>query len=442
MNAVLLLFLLLSSGLARAEEASAPHTLTLEAALARGRASNPSVRVAAAEHEAGDARADRARAPLLPQLTGTASYARTTGNFIPRPGQLPSTSTGVVQASREPTWDLYNSFTFGLSASVLLYDFQGSIDRYRAAKETRRGLEERVRAAELSVDLAVREAFFRARAQRALLGVARETLENDARHLAQTEAFVQVGTRPEIDLLQVRTDLANARVSLVQAENAYALAKANLQRAMGVEGPADFEIADDTLPPLPDEGASLDVLLKQALAQRPDVVALERDLRASTLSERAAKGVFGPSLTASTAATEGGTQLDELRWNWNAGVQLNWPLVRGGASFAEVREARANVRRAEASMADLRQAVRLQIEQARLALTAAQATLAAAGEAVENARARLRMAEGRYEAGVGNAIELGDAQVARTQAEAQSVSAEYDLSLARAQLLGALGRAR
>jgi outer membrane protein len=50
------------------------------------------------------------------------------------------------------------------------------------------------------------------------------------------------------------------------------------------------------------------------------------------------------------------------------------------------------------------------------------------------------LAEGRYDAGVGNVIELGDAQVALTSAEVQAVQADYNISSARAQLLNALGR--
>ena len=50
------------------------------------------------------------------------------------------------------------------------------------------------------------------------------------------------------------------------------------------------------------------------------------------------------------------------------------------------------------------------------------------------------LAEGRYQAGVGNIIELGDAQVAQTSAAAQAVQAEYNLATARAQLGRALGR--
>ena len=88
----------------------------------------------------------------------------------------------------------------------------------------------------------------------------------------------------------------------------------------------------------------------------------------------------------------------------------------------------------------MRQQVRLGVEQARLAVRAAKAALGAAVEAEVNAREQLRLAEGRYAAGVGSIIELGDAQVAETTAAAQRVQADYNVSTARAQLLNALGR--
>jgi outer membrane protein len=439
---MLLTFALATPALA---EQPTGRVLTLDAALQRARKLNPTLHSAVAQREAADARADRARAALLPQLTGTASYQRTTGNFVPRPGQLPRATTltdGTATRSNSESWKLYDFFNFGATASVLLYDFQGSIDRLRGAKETRRAFEERTRAAELAVDFAVRDAFLRARAQRELVAVTLEALANNQRHVEQIQAFVEVGTRPEIDLMQVRTELANARVQQVQAENAHAMAKADLQRAMGVEEQVDFEVADERLPPLPDERASAEELLEKALSARPDVSALQRELRANEFSATAARGAFGPTVTASTTLSEAGRELDDLHFNWNAGVQLNWPIVRGGASVAELREARANTRRVVANIAELRQTVRLQVEQARLGIVAAEAVLEASAEALANAKARLTLAEGRYEAGVGNVIELGDAQVALTQAEAQSVSAEYSLSMARAQLLSALGRSR
>ncbi len=48
--------------------------------------------------------------------------------------------------------------------------------------------------------------------------------------------------------------------------------------------------------------------------------------------------------------------------------------------------------------------------------------------------------ECRYETGVGNAVELGDSQLALATAAAQRVQSDFNLSASRAQLLRALGR--
>jgi Outer membrane efflux protein len=84
--------------------------------------------------------------------------------------------------------------------------------------------------------------------------------------------------------------------------------------------------------------------------------------------------------------------------------------------------------------------VRLEVEQARLAVRGAKSVLAASGDALVNAREALQLAEGRYQTGFGSIIELSDAQVALTAAAQQKVQAEYSLSQARAQLIKALGR--
>ena len=64
----------------------------------------------------------------------------------------------------------------------------------------------------------------------------------------------------------------------------------------------------------------------------------------------------------------------------------------------------------------------------------------AAERSLANAKARLDLAEVRYRTGVGNGIELSDAQLAATSAAFQQLQATLKLDTARAQLLKALGR--
>ena len=107
--------------------------------------------------------------------------------------------------------------------------------------------------------------------------------------------------------------------------------------------------------------------------------------------------------------------------------------------MSQVREQRENLAALQAQLATLRQQVRLDLESAPQ-VRASKATIAAASEALQNARERLRLAEARHRTGVGSIIELGDAQLALTATSAQVVQTDYALANARSLLLRALGQ--
>jgi outer membrane protein len=410
--------------------------LTLEEAVRTAEVHQPQMHQAHAERDVADARADQALAPMLPQVNAAAIYQRTTANRVLRIGTDPR----IVAAQPPARHDLWNSFRFEVTATQLVYDFGQSTGKFSAGKAAAKAQAQTERATRLSVIASARLAFFAALAHKELVSVARQAVDNQKRHLDQVEGFVQAKTRPQIDLAQARLDLANAEVQLIQAENAYDAAKAGLNQAMGVEQGTDYELANASIPPVPGEEGPTDALVTQALRARPEFVSLTEQARAEEARVSSALGAYGPTLSVGAGATERGQELGQLRWNYYGLVALSWPLFDGLATPAHVREARANLAVVQARTEALRQQLRLDIERARLALRAARSTLNAAGRALDNAEERLRLAEGRYEAGVGNAIELGDALLARSAAAAQKVQADYLLSAARAQLRQALGR--
>jgi outer membrane protein len=409
--------------------ARSARVLSLNQAVQTALAHQPRLRQAQASSRAAEARSDQALAPMLPQLTASASYQRITGSA--RSDQTATGGSGVTSV---------NSFNFGVSARQLVYDFGQARGRWRAAQANADVQRQSSEATRLEVTLAVKNSYFQARAQSALVDVARETLANQQHHLAQIEGFVEVGTRPRIDLVQARADRARAELNLVNAENGYAIAKAGLAQAIGAEAAADFEVSDEALPEIPGEDAASAQLLSQALATRPDVQAAVGTVRAQELSAKALQGAYGPTLSVATSLSEGGQELDNMRWNWVAGAELVWPIFQGGVTQAQVAEARANIDVTNAQVSALRQQVLFEVEQARLGIRSAKKAIVTAEQLVENSRERLLLAEGRYQAGTGSIIELGDAQLALTAAQGERVQAEYSLATARAALLNALGR--
>ena len=397
----------------------------------------PQVLVARSNTDVAEAEADVARSPMLPQVVGQASYTRQTGNFAPRPGSLPAgfgAGGGSVFSTSYDYWNL------NLAGTQLLYDFGQTYQRFKAARlnvDVQRYGEQ---VARLQVLLNVRTAYFGARAQKELVSVARETLDDQNRHLTQVQGAVQVGTQPPIALAQQKAACANARVTLIQAQNNYATAKSQLNQAAGIVGGTDYDVGDEELGPLDDEDQPLDALAARALEARPEMAVFVKQRQAQQATLSSARGGYGPTLSASAGASEAGLTLSTMVPNWNAGVLLDWPIFQGGLTQAQVHQAEAGLSGIEAQKAGEVLQVRLQVDTARLAVRAAKAIIGAAEEARDSAHEQLRLAEQRFATGVGNIIELDDAQVAYTTAAAQVVQARFGLASARAQLLAALGR--
>lgn len=131
--------------------------------------------------------------------------------------------------------------------------------------------------------------------------------------------------------------------------------------------------------------------------------------------------------------------LDNLGINWSLGVSLTWNLFNGLQTTGLLSEAQYQAQLLQGQLdAELLQ-VRVDVEQARATIEDQLSAVQAATTAVTAAKAQLALAEGRYAAGVGSVLELGDAQVQVTTMESQLVQARLTLFTARAQLSAALG---
>ena len=405
--------------------------ISLEEAVQSARAHQPQLRQAQAVANAAAAQADESRAGLLPQLSAAAAYERATSNAFP--------GSSAARTQGKPSWSSSDTWSASVTLGQVLFDPM-QLRTWRAAGATAQASQESARVAALDVVSGAQSAYFSARAERDLVAVARETVRNDETHLRQTQAFVEVGTQPAIALAQTRASLATAQLQLIQAENGYASARATLQQAMGVAGSLDFDVGDDTLPAVPGEDSPLDALVEEASAARPELASLAQQVRAQELTRAAATAGYLPTVSAQASATDTGPHVDDTVGNWSATINLGWSLFDGGLTRARVQAADANLASLQAQADTLRLSIRVGVQQAQLGVRAARSSVAAAGDAQVNAREQLRLAEGRYQAGAGSIIELGDAQVAASSAGAQQVQAEYNLAAARAALLRALGR--
>jgi len=222
--------------------------LTLAQAEQNALKHQPTVRQAEGQTEAAAGRVEEARAGYLPQVAANGTYERTTGNFASRPGAVPTnlmTMNGMMITSPPPTisWTkTFDLWSFGLTGSQLIYDFNATADKWRSASWSRDSAESSEHVAMLQALLNVRRAYFTARAQRDLARVAEEAVTNQQKHLDQIVDMVRAGMKSQIDLATQKTALANSRVQAVVAENTYAADLALLNQTMGLPSESGFEL--------------------------------------------------------------------------------------------------------------------------------------------------------------------------------------------------------
>jgi outer membrane protein len=412
----------------------APRLLHLNEAVQAAVQNQPQLLQARASAGAAEGRVIEARSPLLPQVTPQISWTRSY-----RALTSVTTGTGTAGNVAQCVSSTCNTWRLGVAGTQTLWD-PSTWAGWESTQRTFDSLNATATATLNNVILNVRAFYFAARATRDLVEVAQETLKNQVTHQDQVAGFVRVGTRPEIDLALAKLNVANARVQLINAQNADRIAKAQLNQAMGLPQGTDYMVAGDELPPVDVEDRPLPFLFDQALSARPEIAAFEYARQASGKALDSAKWGWSPTIGFSGSFFKSGPELSALTDSWAFGFTLTWQLIQGGLTVGRVREAEQNLVGSTAALTGEQLQVRFDVEQAEATLLGNKESVVAAQDAVDNAKEQLRLAEGRYQAGVGTIIELSDAQVQLTNAAAQLVQAQFNLATARAKLLAALGR--
>ncbi len=405
-----------------AAPAPPPRLLTLDEAVAAAVAHRPTVRASREAAAAAEAAAREVRGALLPQVGLDARYT----HAWTAPPDASASSTNLNTAS--------------LSGDVLIWDFGRTSSRWRSAQASAEASSEDARATEQAAILEARVAYFGVLAAVALNRVAAETLANAERHLSDTEAMVQAGSRAAIDLARLRTQVASARAALVRTRNLVRTSRTRLDVAMGAPGQGDYTTVLPAIPALATELSPTDALFAEAVQARPELASLRASVSAGTYALKAANRALWPSLYANAGAGGAGADALDPTWSASAGVSLSWTLFDGLSSRAAAQGARARLEVTRAQLDDRGQQVWQQIDTALSDVASGSAQLPAAEEGVAAATDLLGYAEARYREGVGSSLELADAQLELANAQAQRIQVEYDLASARARLLSSVGQ--
>lgn len=341
------------------------------------------------------------------------------------------------------TWgsqSVLTQLTTGTALSVSQNVFDGGL-REANASSARYGVAQSTAGfsrTQQTVVYTVSKAYYDVLRVRHIAGVAQSNVTYNEGLRDQVQARAQVGASAKVDVLPVEAQLASARVTLLAAKNNERTATIQLQNLMGLTSQSGFDVQD--VKPEPDvRVGTLDEYAAAALESRPDIVqslAASGTARASVRSSRIAL-YPRPTISANyQRQVQGGFT--------TSGAQMVGGVVfdifNGGANRAAYREAKANQANAQVREQQTNRDIRSQVEEAYLNLTSAKERLTASAASLGAANNNYEAQKERYSQGLGNTLDLLNAEVQLVTAQSDSVQARYDCYTAIAQMEYAIGR--
>jgi outer membrane protein len=401
-------------------EALAQRILTLAEAETLALRNHPRLGAAQYRADAAAATVAQARAAYFPtvniQVTGMGADRGT-----------------AVAAGAITTSSLANRAATGFTINQLITDFGRTASLTRSAESQAQAVSESVSATRAQVLLRVRQAYYRQLLTSSVLRVAQETVEARRLSLRQVTALQKSDLRSTLDVSFAAVNVSEAELLLFRAENDIRAAAAELSGALGLETTQEFSLAEEALPaPL---AGDAETLVRDALAARPDLIALRLQSDAAQRLAEAEKSLRFPTLSLLGTAGVLPVHEEHLRGKYaGGGLNLSIPVFNGNLFAARQAEAELRARSISAEVKDLEvriaQSVRLAWLNARNAFQRLDVTT----RLLDQASKAAQFAQTRYGLGLSSIVELSQAQLNKTSAEIASASATYDYQIQRAVL--------
>ena len=375
---------------------------------------------------AAAARVREARSAFLP----TAAF-NATGVRVADTGT--STAAGALTTS-----SLSDRFAYGGQLTQLVTDFGRTSALVGSSRSNEQAQENVATLTRAQVRLNIRDAYYQVLGAEAVLRAAQAAQSN--RHLIaqQLNALAQSELRSTVDVNFAEVLASEADLAVVRAQSVVAQERAHLTTTMGVPQFITASLVEpsmpDALPPAPDN------LQAEAQSQRADLGAAEAQQKSAQQFATAEKRRSYPTLAAGGTAGEIPFRDHTLHDSYAAaGFNLSIPIFNGGLFAARRAEAESEARARTSDVNELHLEITEQVRNSWERANEAYQSLAVTARLVAQSKEALRLAQARYDAGLGSIVELNEAQVNETSAEISVADANYTYLSRRAELDFAAG---
>lgn len=387
-------------------------TLSLAEAEARALKNRPHLLAEQLRAQAANKRIAESTAAYFPQVTGNLTAVQANGDTAVAAGALTTSSLSTRAAG-------------GLSIVQLVTDFGRTSN---LAQSVRFQAQAAGQQAEMTRQLTLRavdDAYFAAQAAESVRKTAQAVLDFRRVSFRQLNALAQSQLRSTLDVQFAQVLVSEAELALVRANSGAEKAQAQLAATMGDESDPDYALSEESLPPEPEADTS--PYVNQALENRPDLKALRLQSESAKHFAEAEKDLSYPTVNVLANGGEIPIHDATLHHEYGAvGINVQVPVFNGklytARSAVAKLEARATDENAQQQMVEVARDVRMTWADARDAYQ----QIEVAQKLVDQTNVAMRLAQARYDAGLGSIVELNQAELAQTSALITAASARFD----------------
>ncbi|MCF7729159.1 MAG: TolC family protein [Chthoniobacterales bacterium] len=408
--------------------------LTIDECVKTALQKNPSVLIAIDTIRQQSGNFITVRSAIIPQLGVTNATYSWIDPALNNTSGLPGNQVPINQS-----WGLQ------LGGTQLLYNGGTAIANIKAAKFSEQIAYYNLRVTIDSVIAQIISAFYQVVLNRALVVANQQSVELLASQVEDQKSRFDAGTVPRFNVLQAEVQLANAQPALITARNNLRISLFQLVQLIGMNYPnlnsveVPFEVVGELV--YQPRKINVDESIHTALQRSPTLKSQRHNILMMAQNITAALGGYLPTVTAgggyqylsvdSSYTNNSGTTLfnhniSNFVSGWFFGVQGNWAIFDGLATYGNVKQAKANLMIAKTAYDNGVRQVILNVQQAISNMQQAKETVDSQKANVLQAAEALRLAQERLNAGAGVQLDILNAQVQLLKAQTTVLQSEYN----------------
>jgi len=401
---------------------------------------NRSLRITADQRVEVRANAEAAAGALLPRIDASYAVSRTNSPINVFGDKLlqkrfAASDFSIANLNNPGT---INNYHTDISITVPIYQGGALWAGKHAGEASATSAEWRYKAQRQATILHVIETFSLLKDLQAERIAAKQALAAAHDHLANTQALKRRGLAIVSDVMDAKSHMLEAEVTLQSASYAVTSTREQLQRLLGFPSGTTFSTSDTIKLAIADQTSA--AWLQAASQSQPQLQMAKHHLNVAQYHADAAKAPFRPHVNLHAIEAWNSNTAAPKNGNATIAAEVQFNLFSGGSDWGRLQAAYAVTAIRELALQDMMQAIHNNVLSTWRGLQEAKTRLTASQQVLRQSLESLRIRKLREQQGLERSGDVLDAQSRSDQAHAKVIRARYALIIAKARLLAAAGQ--